>query len=272
MIQINQTQIESFKFPGGEIQVRLPDVDLDGPVRLRAWLHDSDAIMALLLSVDAIRRENSSTAIMLELPYLPYARQDRVCQPGEALALRVMADLINGLELDKVVLYDPHSDVAGALINRVEIVPQADLAIEVIDHLCEEEEEEALTIVSPDAGAEKKALTLTKRLHQRTGLDYELICASKQRNTATGEITGTTVHGDVAGKTVLIPDDICDGGRTFIELAKVLKKQGAAKVYLYVTHGIFSKGIEVLEPYFDQVFCRFAFPDTDLTNPLLITL
>ncbi|MEO0413632.1 MAG: ribose-phosphate diphosphokinase, partial [Verrucomicrobiota bacterium] len=221
-----------------------------------AFLTSSDEILKLMMVTDAIRRANSSAKIRLEIPYLPYARQDRVCNPGEALGVRVIADLINRLNFEQVVLFDPHSDVAGALIERVSIRSQEDLVRPLVPLFSE-----VLPIlIAPDAGAEKKVLKVAQMMDDQTGVIVEVLCASKRRDTRTGQISETTLHGSVEGRPVLIIDDICDGGRTFIELAKVLKRQGATQIYLYVTHGIFSKGLEVLEPYFDRVFCCFPFP------------
>jgi ribose-phosphate pyrophosphokinase len=68
------------------------------------------------------------------------------------------------------------------------------------------------------------------------------------------------VHGDVENEECLIVDDICDGGRTFLEIAKILKARGASSIELYVTHGIFSNNaIEKLKPYFDKVYCYHTF-------------
>jgi len=71
--------------------------------------------------------------------------------------------------------------------------------------------------------------------------------ASKHRNVNTGKIINTSVHGDVKNKTCVICDDIIDGGATFIILADLLKKMGANKVYLIVTHGFFTKQYDVLK-------------------------
>ncbi len=81
------------------------------------------------------------------------------------------------------------------------------------------------------------------------------IRADKSRNMATGQITETVVYADdLTGKACVIVDDLCDGGRTFIELAKVLRAKGAAKIALVVTHGIFSKGKEPLNKYIDYTY------------------
>jgi len=87
----------------------------------------------------------------------------------------------------------------------------------------------------------------------------EVIQAHKVRNLKTGEIIKTEVLGNVEGKNVLIADDICDGGRTFIELAKVLKNEGALEVSLFITHGIFSKGLDVFTGLIEHIYTTDSF-------------
>jgi ribose-phosphate pyrophosphokinase len=99
-----------------------------------------------------------------------------------------------------------------------------------------------VVLVSPDAGATKKVLDVARSFTNK----FDVVRADKVRNTSTGQITSTKIYGEVLGKCCVILDDICDGGRTFTELATVLKRKGAAKVILYVTHGIFSKGTQIL--------------------------
>lgn len=267
MIKINNTEIKHFIFPGGECQVALDDIIITAVTQIEAFLDNTDEIMKLLLTVDAIRRINGETKIHLTLPYLPYARQDRVCNKGEALSIKVMADLINTLEAEQVHVFDPHSEVASALINNVVITQQDEIALQLRDVIYEE----GLVLISPDAGAEKKIYRLAKNLHQ-ADIPADVITASKKRDTKTGYITETNLHGDVTGRNVIIIDDICDGGRTFIELAKTLKKEGAEEIYLYVTHGIFSKGLEALTPYFKHIFCYYTFLPTKELNTEQLTI
>ena len=92
------------------------------------------------------------------------------------------------------------------------------------------------TFVIPDAGANKKTAKIASYFGHSS-----FIRADKLRNLSTGDILETVVYGDVVGNITIV-DDLCDGGKTFIELAKVLKQKGAEKINLYVTHGIFSKG------------------------------
>lgn len=112
------------------------------------------------------------------------------------------------------------------------------------------------TIISPDAGATKKATEIARIL----GKDSVVVC-EKVRNPMTMEIEKTVVHMDPSKPvplSVLIVDDICDGGRTFIELAKILKQEkGVSVVDLYVTHGIFSYGKEKVLEHVDNIYCHF---------------
>ena len=83
----------------------------------------------------------------------------------------------------------------------------------------------------------------------------------------TGKILGTHVHAtDLSGLTAVITDDICDGGATFIGIAKELRRLNCHKVVLYVTHGIFSKGIEVLMDCLTSYLPRTVFTTTIRQN------
>lgn len=236
--------LEIKKFSGGETQVTFknPSTSDEGNiVELFALIRDGD-IMQLALIVDAIRRDIKNPIINLHMPYLPYARQDRVMNKGESLAVKVFCDFVNSLNFNSVKVDDCHSDVGVALLNNVNndqtFIPEV-------------QELNFDLLVAPDAGALKKTYKYAKLLNR------DVVRADKERNVQTGEITGTVVYGDVKDKHVLIMDDLCDGGRTFIELAKVLYAQGAKKVTLYVSHGIFSYGKEVLYDAKVDVLCKY---------------
>ena len=250
--QRNSIEFDSFTFSGGEEHIRFNALDAQNisKIEIVERLTDSSKTMRLMLAVDALKRmTNNSTAIELVIPYFPYARQDRVCVAGEALGASVMAQFINNLGFSKVTIWDAHSDVSPALLNNVVNIEQTAI-VSRCEALQEKLTKGQLTLISPDAGASKKTLKLAQ---QYTG-KIEVIQANKQRNLATGEIVKTEILGDVAGKDLLIVDDICDGGRTFIELAKVLKENGANSIALFVTHGILSKGLAVFDGLIDAIY------------------
>ena len=244
----NVTQsVKQTKFPGGEVGVEIqywPCWDNVERVDVIAHLKNSDDVMSLLLTSDAIDRQYKFASKHLTLNYVPYARQDRVCNEGESLSVAVMARLINSCGFAKVKIADPHSDVTPALINNVEILESYD----ILKH----KDLSDYYIVAPDAGAYKKA-------YKWALIKYAIgvITANKVRDVRTGKIESVKVDQDVTGLKLFVVDDICDGGRTFIELIKCL--EGAKCVELYVTHGVFSKGVNVLTDVYDKVYSTNSF-------------
>ncbi len=205
---------------------------------------------------DALKRFDPDTPIHLFLPYVPYARQDRVCVPGESFSLKVFAGIINHIGFGKVTIVDPHSDVCGAVFDRVKIISQASVvqSFEAFNKRVLK----GVTFVSPDAGANKKTSEIAAYFAHP-----EFIRADKLRELSTGKIKETVVYTeDLGGRDVAIVDDIGDGCGTFILLAKALKAKGAGKVILYVTHGIFSKGTKTLfENGIDEIYSTDSYFD-----------
>lgn len=237
---------DTFTFPGGEIQVKLDTSNwfLHTSTTILARVHTSRDLVELGLVCNALNEMNITFDITL--PYLPYARQDRVCEDGEAHGVRFIVEyLVKMCEPETITCYDLHSDVA-LLHGSVRQVEQSEILCQYSYQFKDYD-----TLISPDAGSLKKIYKAATAL----GI-FDVVKADKVRNTITGEIKSTEVYVDtLKGKSCLIVDDICDGGRTFIELAKVLKAKGAEKVGLYVTHGIFSKGLAVLrDSGIDEVY------------------
>ena len=258
---------ECFTFSGGEEHVRFVNKpnELINLVQITARLTSSSELMKLIIAVDALKRLfGSKLSIELICPYFPYARQDRVCVEGEALGASVMANLLNSLSFDKVTIWDAHSEVTPALITNVVNIGQ-EAIIERCLSLTALLKSKSVTLISPDAGATKKTQNVAKYF----GGGIEVLQAEKVRDLTSGAITHTDLHGDVSGKDVLIVDDICDGGRTFLELAKVLKRKGSNSISLFVTHGIFSKGLAVFDGLIDHIYTTDSFIDFSKDDKLL---
>lgn len=258
---------ESINFPGGEVGTRLNSEKPSGwghpeitEATVIANLPNNDEIMKLLMVVDALRREYPGIKLKARIPYIPYARQDRVCNRGEALSAAVMANLINGLDFSEVVTLDPHSDVMSALIKNIVVINQIDVFRRVHHNWSN------IHIVAPDAGAYKKTSAFAKAV----GAAGIVVC-NKERDLATGRITKLDMSADVTGLNLFVLDDICDGGRTFIELAKLVTT--ANKVELAVTHGLFTKGLDVVANEFDRVYTTTSYTGTvpELPNNMKVT-
>ena len=259
---INLQNVLFKKFPGGELHITDDWIQdrTSCPIKVIARIQSSDDLMKLMLFTNACKCTYGMIPDELVLPYIPYARQDRVANIGEALSIKVFSDILNSLNYSKVIVLDPHSDVSSALINNIVIIPQWKIWG---DYLNKQQEEGAISnfdLISPDAGALKKIYKLAEATmckHIRVG--------TKHRDTITGKITGTSVDGQAKNKLAIIVDDICDGGRTFIEVAKVIKEQ-YDELMLCVTHGIFSNGLSVLNEYYDIITCTNSFIQGEFTQ------
>lgn len=250
-------------FSGGEVQVRLHNLPAtaDGAT-ITQLIHDSNQFMELLLATNALREKyGPDFPVDLVCPYLPYARQDRVCYPGEAFSLKVACDLINAQRYRSVTLFDVHSKVAMGLLERYANLTPAVLLegyfteLEAADHRNGTNRRRNIAIVSPDKGAVARASEVSRKY------DLELIMAEKVRDPNNGKIVSTRVDSrHLESRELLIIDDICDGGKTFVELARELRKITTGRIGLYVTHGIFSKGFGVFQGLIDQILTVNLFP------------
>ena len=242
-------ELQWWTFPGGERNVKI--VDPDCIARFHSFTvccdyRGSDDLIDILLLVNAARNVDRNVRLRLFMPYFPFARQDRVMTPGEPFALQVAVNLIKSCNFNEIEVWDPHSDVLAGMFEpgTLKIVPQEKLVF--IDY-----EQPNVCLVSPDGGALKKIYKVSEK---HGGLP--VVCAQKIRDVNTGNIVGVWVPEDIGNfDTVIIVDDICDGGKSFIELAKAIREiKPLMNIQLSVTHGIFSKGLEPLREVIDWVY------------------
>lgn len=256
---------KSFSFPGGEsnVQIGMPGERdfMNGNITIAHRIKNGDDLMKVFLATDAVRRAHKPNKLFLYLPYLPYARQDRVMVPGEALSLKVLGNLINSQGYDLVFTHDVHSDVAETCIDNLININNTGLVWYVLNKLKMQKGIDKPLLISPDAGALKKIYKTAKAVGYE---DENIVTGTKIRNVKTGEIVKMGIDQPelVAGRDCIIVDDICDGGRTFTELTAILKNNKAKTVTLIVTHGIFSKGEQPLkEAGIDYVFTTNSYRD-----------
>ena len=230
--------IKQFNFPAGEVGVQIMECGSSERVVVSAYIKNSDDLVALLMLSDAIDRKYGSCEKILNLPYVPYARQDRVCNEGESLSISVFANMINSCNWSKVKILDPHSDVTPALIKNCVVTESHEVFKKQLNDFY---------VVAPDAGAYKKAYKWAQKKNAKG-----VLCANKVRDVRNGNILSVSLDNIPENANLLVVDDICDGGRTFTEVAKVVK--GHSKLQLFVTHGIFTKGIDQLTEVYDHIY------------------
>jgi ribose-phosphate pyrophosphokinase len=236
MIYVNGQAINTTFFPDNTTQVwKLPISTYPNYVQV-VWQYSHESEVMQLAQLKALLDHHEIKAD-LDIKYLPYARQDKEISNEATFALKVFADILNKMKFERVAIQDPHSSKALDLIKKsYDYYPHEALA-KTYEHT------NTNLVCYPDAGAARK--------YSQVYLDFSATGAVKVRNQSTGEIEGMELNEPelVAGKRILIVDDICDGGRTFTELAKLLREAGAVEVNLFVTHGIFSKGLRALTDY-----------------------
>lgn len=217
--------------------------------------------LELIICANMALRNLGCTEVHLFSPYVSGGRSDRKFQEGGINYLKqVICPIINSQKFTTVSVLDPHSDTLEACINNFIKFDNFRLVDWVIKELNIDVND--ICLVSPDAGAYKKVFDLAKHLKIK-----KIITATKIRDIITGEIIETKIHidRDVMDKTFIIVDDILDGGRTFIEIAKAIettiKMTGfihptlvKEDKYLICTHGIFSSGYSKLNEHFKTIF------------------
>ena len=248
-------EFDNFIFNGGEPHIKIlekltDENELTITIRIRSF----NDVGLLLIATDALRRMEVEN-IHLVVPYFPAARQDRVMVAGESLSVKVYADLINAQNYRSVTILDAHSEVTPALLSRVKNISNHQFVTTCLQN------KKDYVLISPDGGALKKVYKLAQFLN-----GVPVVECSKLRDVKTGKLSGFKVYtDDLEGKTCVIVDDICDGGGTFLGLAKELKEKNCGELILIVTHGIFSKGLDKLTEVFDKVFSTDSFSNIENT-------
>ena len=233
---------EGFNFPAGE-----PNIRVHGHHGYEATIickiESPTDLMSLLLATDVIKNTFNIYNIVVYIPYLPFSRQDRRCLGNECFGLKVFADIINSQNYTKVETFDVHSNRARFLINKLDNYSPKNLIYDLVN-----KKEKYHVILFPDEGAK-----LRYNFSFPFALQYS---AEKKRDASTGRITEYKVPDVLLqDKSILIVDDICDGGATFNILGKSIKdKCSVKKLDLFVSHGIFSKGLDELKKYYGHIY------------------
>lgn len=188
------------------------------------WLYEGDDELFTLICVKRhIDLHLGENDVVLDLPYIPHARMDRVKSDSDVFTLKYFCEIINSLNFKIVWVRDAHSNVSLALLNNV-----YDTGVRgYIKVAAAASNADALFF--PDEGA-------MKRYSEQSPMPYAF--GMKKREWETGKILGLDIiHPEnIKDKNVLIVDDICSKGGTFFHAAKALKAAGAKSVSLYVTH------------------------------------
>ncbi|MBS9717208.1 ribose-phosphate pyrophosphokinase [Pseudohalocynthiibacter aestuariivivens] len=192
----------------------------------------NDNLMELLIMADALKR-SSAARVTAVIPYFGYARQDRRTKARTPITAKLVANMITGTGIERVLTMDLHAaQIQGFFDIPVDNLYASPVFALDIQHQFKDKLNDVM-IVSPDVGGVARA----RELAQRIGCPLSIV--DKRREKA-GEVAEMTVIGDVTGKTCIIVDDICDTAGTLCKAAEVLIQSGAKEVHSYITHGVLS--------------------------------
>lgn len=233
MIKINGDIVTINKFLDGTPRINIePNSIKIGSYKghsyiLIEWFYENnDEMFYLMLVKKHLERVFINVEYYLYLPYIPNARMDRVKNNDEVFTLKYFCEFINWLEFLSVYVLDAHSDVSTALLNNCVKKDPKKYIKKVMDEIGKD-----IVLYFPDAGGVKRYSELFPEIPYCYG--------EKKREWKTGKILGVDVRTcgiELAGKSILIIDDICSRGGTFYYGSQELNKFGVQDIYLYVTH------------------------------------
>lgn len=261
--EIINSALHEFTFPAGEKHIKQTEGRPLQPVEIAIFQPTPDSIhddlFALAMWSDYLVAAHPYTKSVLIMPYVPGARADRGLPHG----LGIYGGFINELEIDQIIIFDPHSQATPELLKGYE-----NLTVVYSDELFAMKHMTAVLngyhgIIAPDKGAVDRATAVA----DLAGLP--VYTATKERDEDTGKLTNFQIEGLDKNGTYLIVDDICDGGGTFLGLAAAAGLE-FSQLDLFVSHGVFSKeALTNLAGTFGYVFTTNSYnPTRDLNESL----
>jgi ribose-phosphate pyrophosphokinase len=218
-------EVKFSRFPDGEIYLQAGE--LDGQTVIVGSITDNDALVQLLLLIDAC----DTSQVRLVIPYMAYARQDKRFKPGEPISARAVARALSR-GVKECITVNIHEE--GVLHHFTGPVRNLTLAEEIGKYVLGKGLSNPL-ILAPDEGATAFA--------ERVASAGDFDCDYLQKTRLSGDtVTMAPKKLAAASRTVVIVDDIISTGGTIATAARMLSSQGATAVYAACVHGVLSEG------------------------------
>jgi ribose-phosphate pyrophosphokinase len=223
-------KVERYRFSDGELQASYEESIRGHSVFIvQSTMPPADNLMEMLLLIDAAKRA-SARHIVAVMPYYGYARQDRKDKPRVAIGAKLVADMLAVAGATRVMTMDLHADQIQGFFNvPVDHLYASTIFLPYIKSL----ELPDLTIAAPDMGGSKRANGYAKHLKA------EMVICYKQRAKA-NVVESMTAIGEMAGRNIILVDDLVDTGGTLCKAAEMMMKNGALSVRAICTHPVLS--------------------------------
>lgn len=235
---------EVISFPDGEKHLKINKLDRKDTVEIICRITNSDELFLLMQLSDILNRQCVCVE-KITIPYLMTMRCDRLFSFEQPFSLKIVADVVNSFKAKRVVIIEPHSNTCIDLIKNSK-------AENIIGKLPDYD----FIYCLPDKGAALR--------YGSNGFIHKPIICTKKRDVETGKLTGFEIEelGDYKeGSKIIVIDDLCDGGGTFIGIANKLRELNPQKLILSVTHAVQREGIEKVSSVYDNVIVTNSYTD-----------
>ncbi|RMW39172.1 MAG: ribose-phosphate pyrophosphokinase [Nitrosopumilus sp.] len=231
----NLVKSEVRVFPDGESKITLKGkISKRKSIVVQSIYPPVDSNLIQALSLISKAKENSSEVIVV-IPYMGYARQDREFLPGEIVTMKVIAKLFKGAGASKLIVVDIHSLIGLKYFTikskNVSAVPDLAAYFKKLNL-------KNPLVVSPDQGGKERAKEFAKEM------GIEFIALQKKRDRKTGKVQIKTKQADVIGRDLILVDDMISTGGSIVNATKFLKKEKCKRVFVACTHALLMNDAE----------------------------
>lgn len=253
MLLLNDRPVNYFRFPNGELQVKVDALQSERSTL--TWKpQNSDDFILLLLTVNALKHRGCND-IVLDILYLPYARQDRIFNAGEPHSLEVITKIIDSRKLSLIKLWDSHNSDTYLMFPHTAVFETEIHNILGYYNFLDNFDLSNLILCAPSIEMRSKVDSIVNEFELGTAIHFEKFIEAPYN------LLPNKYNRKFEGYDILVVNDICDDAGIFIQLAEELRKETEQDLYLYVTHGIFSSGYQELLQHYKHIYCHHVLND-----------
>jgi len=230
MIILNNKEVYVVRFPNGETNIDIEELCIleSKPNIMRFKFETNEDLITLMFLKKHLDEYENGMKIALIIDYMPYSRMDRKIE-GKVFTLKYISEFLNNLNFNQIYVHEPHSDVSIALLNSCHFgYTTVEIAKRAMEDMSFNKDKDY--VLFPDAGAQKR--------YGETFSEFKTLIGFKTRDLDSGKIESLAIYGDgkLEGNKVLIIDDLCSRGETFMRSAEAVEAIGGGDTYLAVTH------------------------------------